>query len=192
MYSSVLSVVQSPCVLVSDVCHLIDCFIPQVFSIVCHYLPVSVLFKPQCFSFWLLVHLIFFCTCPILPTPGSSLLCLCDFCLSVSVCFLEDLSFLDSCLALFGFLALVCDFVLLPHLDCSSVLSSACLLDLPLSITLNICLWNFILNLRMFPLSLILTIWVNCRQWASFIKREPSIIHCKSNGNAFAQIMWDL
>ena len=61
LYPSVLSIVQSPCVLVSAVSCLIDCFIPQVFSIVCHYLPVSVLFIPQCFSFWLLVRLIPFC-----------------------------------------------------------------------------------------------------------------------------------
>ena len=50
LYPSVLSVVQSPCVLISAVCHLIDCIFPQVFSIVCHYLPVSVLFILQLFS----------------------------------------------------------------------------------------------------------------------------------------------
>ena len=65
-------------------------------------------------SFWLLVHLILFCTCPIAPTSGSSLFCLCDFYISVSVCFFFFFSvvffFFYSCLALVFLL----DFVFLP------------------------------------------------------------------------------
>ena len=78
LYPSVLSIVQSPCVLVSAVSCLIDCIIPQVFAIVCLIISQSLLFKPQCFSFWLLVCLIQLCVCtfPIFPTPGSSLLSL--------------------------------------------------------------------------------------------------------------------
>ena len=146
-YPSVLSIVQSPCVLVSAVSHLIDCFIPQVFSIVCHYLPVSVLFKPQCFSFWLLVRLILFCTCTFLPTPGSSLLCLCDFCLSICLFFWISVFLTPAWLCLVFSLWFV-SLYFCPVRTALRFWPSACLLDLPLPVTLNICLWNFILHRR--------------------------------------------
>ena len=120
---------KSPCVLVSAVCYLIDCCIPQVFSIVCHYLPVSVLIKPQCFSFWLLVLLMPFCTCTFLPTPGSSLLYL--------FCVFPVSGFSFSVFALTDFPRLALDSVLLDFPsgtsalpDCSLVLTPACVLDL--------------------------------------------------------------
>ena len=63
------------CQLVSPPPHTIYglpcCLVSQVFPIVSRYPSVSVLFKPQCFSFWLLVRLILLsvCTCPIFLTP---------------------------------------------------------------------------------------------------------------------------
>ena len=60
-----------------------------MFSIVCHYLPVSVLFKPLCFSFWLQVHLsssvfvpaLFFLS-PVLASSASVTFCFCYFSVS--------------------------------------------------------------------------------------------------------------
>ena len=135
---------------VSLSCVSSHCFIPQVFSIVCHYLPVSVLFKPQCFSFWLPVCLILFCTFTFLPTPGSNLLRLFSafpvsgFLFSVFWPLLAWTLFVD--FSLWYFL-------------CRTALWFWPLPVFWLSLPdpLNICLWNFILSLCMVLLSLILT-----------------------------------
>ena len=81
------------------------------------------LFKPQCFSFWLLVHLIPFCTRTFLPTPGSSLFCLLSVWHSVSCFFWPRLH----CFWLWFWIFSSGTFALL---DCSLVLTSVCVLDL--------------------------------------------------------------